>query len=194
MRDSPLVGENLLVVSGAFVLLRGQRRAGQEAHEWGENQSDDEVGEGHGQRQVGQTGAAGHADGGDEPDGGGGGEAVDFFVVDEDQAGADEADAGDYLGGDAGGVEDDAVVDEDVVEAVLRDEQEESGCGAYDGIGAEAGALVADFALEADGGAEEKGQTEFEELGEALPGWFGKDHASHCKEEARRVLADLNCN
>jgi len=96
--------------------------------------------------------------------------------VDEDEAGADEAYAGDDLCGDSGGVEDDAVVDEDVGEAVLGDEEEECGGGADDGVGAEAGALVANLSLKADGGAEEEGEAQFEELGEALAGWFRDDH------------------
>ena len=51
-----------------------------------------------------KTRATGHAHPGDEPDGSGGGEAVDSIFSYEDQPRPDEADAGNDLGCDTRGI------------------------------------------------------------------------------------------
>ena len=73
-------------------------------------------------------------------------------------------------------IDNDAVGREDIVEAVLGDEQKKCGRGAHDGVGAQASALALDFPFEADERGQDKGRAEFEELEGTLPGLFGVEH------------------
>ena len=148
-----------------------------------EHERDDEVGDRDDDGEQQQAGATGHAYTGYEPDGGRGGEPLDAIVVHKDDAGADEADAGDDLRGNTGWIEHDATGGEDIHEAVLRDEQEEGGGGADDRIGSEAGALMAKLPLKADQCRENEGRGELEEL---------RDGLACGGEEVRDVHADCD--
>jgi hypothetical protein len=165
-------------VLGSLILFGGDRGAGQEAQQDGEDQRNDEISDGGCEGKPGKACSACHSNRGDEPYGGRGGEAVDLFVVDEDETGADEADPGDDLCGDARRIEDNAVVCEDVGKAVLGDEQEERRSCADDGVSAESGAFVADFAFETDDCGKQKGNAKLKELAETLSRWFGDDHGN----------------
>jgi hypothetical protein len=57
----------------------------------------------------------------------------------------------------------------DIAEAVLGDKHEESGGGADDGVGAQACALVADFAFNSDDGREHERRSELRSLKKTLP-------------------------
>lgn len=177
----------------AIGLLGGERFTGQEAHQGWEDERNDKVGDGDCKCKIRQACAACHADRRDEPDRGGGGEAIDLLVVHEDEASTDKANACNNLGGDAGGVEDDLAVQKDVRETVFRDQKEERGGSADNGISAQAGALVADLSLKTDQSTQKKGGSEFEELRETLPGRFGDTHAGHCSEEVP-CMADFSGN
>ena len=94
-----------------------------------------------------------HADRGDDPQRGSGRESLDVDAVLDDRSRAEEADAGDHVRDDAGGIEDDADV---VPELELRPgevagDDEQRGADAHEHVRPEAGLLVAELALEADG-------------------------------------------
>ena len=141
------------------VLLGGDGGSWEKSYQLGEEKGDDEVGCGDCGSEEEKTCSTCHAYSGDEPDGGGGGEAVDSILSDEDQPCPDEADACNDLGGDTRGVEHDQAGSQYVCEAILGDEQEESGGGADDGVGAESGALMPNLPLEPDQGREEECST-----------------------------------
>jgi len=119
---------------------------------------DDEVEGGAGDGEPPQSGPARHADRRGFPDGGGGREASDRAVSGQDDAGSEEADAGDDLGGDARGVVAGDAVHQDVGEAVLGDQHHEARRHADDGLGADARALASDLSFEADGGRQDEGE------------------------------------
>ena len=76
--------------------------------------------------------------------------------------------------------------DEDVGEAVLRDEQEEGGGDADERVSTQAGGLEADLALEADERGEAEGGEELEELAEAFSVGFGGEHGEWDARSGRR--------
>jgi len=86
-------------------LFGGHRRAGKETQQAGKDERHDEISDCDGKREQQQTRRAGHADGGHEPDGGGGCEALDPILTDKDEARAYKADAGDDLCGDTGWID-----------------------------------------------------------------------------------------
>lgn len=63
-----------------------------------------------------------------------------------------------------------AIGDQNIREAILRDQQKKSNGGAYDCIGAKSRALVADLALQPDYCREQECNAEFGKLAETLPG------------------------
>jgi hypothetical protein len=148
-----------LVVGDVVGLLGGDGGSGEKAYQPGEDKGYDEVGQGDCGSEEEKTCATCHAYSRDEPDGGGGGEAVDSILSDEDQSSSDEADACHDLGGDTRGVEHDQSGSQYVCEAILGDEEEESCGGADDGVGAKSGALVPNLPLEPDQGREEECST-----------------------------------
>ena len=115
--------------------------------------------------------ADGDADRGRGPDARRGGEPHDEALLQDDHAGADEADAGDDLRGDAGDVDAHGAVrarrqrgeDGPEVEPVLRDEHEEARAERDEEVRAQAGLLGAIFALESDEPAEQGGEREAKE-------------------------------
>ena len=119
---------------------------------------DDEVEGGAGDGEPPQSGPARHADRRGFPDGGGGREASDRAVSGQDDAGSEEADAGDDLGGDARGIVAGDAVHQDVGETVLGDQHHEARGHADDGLGADARALASDLSFEADGGRQDEGE------------------------------------
>jgi hypothetical protein len=103
----------------------GSGRSGQPPHRQREAQGDQEV-NGRGQRgQDGQPGAGCRPDGGGDPNRGGGGQTAHGVAADEDQACAQEPDAGDDLRGHPGGVEDHQPGHQHVGEPVLADQHEQ---------------------------------------------------------------------
>lgn len=110
------------------------------------------------------AGAGGDAEGGDEPDGGGGGEALDAVAVAHDGACAEEADTGDDVGADAAGVvseHGEVGGSEGLVGVVVdRDDHEEGGGERDDDVRAQAGGSFALLAFDADECAEEDGAEE----------------------------------
>ena len=70
-------------------------------------------------------------------------------LANEDHATADKADARNNLGGDTRWIEDNSVLFENVCEAVFGNENDQSRGEADNRIGAQAGALLPEFALEA---------------------------------------------
>src|SRR6266545_3808676 len=87
------------------------------------------------------------AEGGGGPDAGRGGEPADGGTVAQDGPAAQEADAGDDLRRDPGRVP-------RPVEAVRRDEREQAGADGEQHVGAQAGWLVGELPLDADGPAQ----------------------------------------
>ena len=69
-----------------------------------------------------------------------------------DDAGAEETQAAHDAGGDAGQIE-----LARIRETVHGDEHEQCGAQRHEDVGADAGALAADLALQADGGPEQRG-------------------------------------
>ena len=112
------------------------------------------------------AGAARHADRGDEPQRRGRREAAHRESLPDDRARAEEADAADDLRRDARrvGAHEAAAVDEEVVEAVRRDEREERRADADDEMRAQPGLALAQLALEADRAAEPGGDREAQQL------------------------------
>lgn len=107
--------------------------------------------------------STGDADGGDNPDGGGTGEAEDSVLGVEDEAGAEEADALDDVGGDL------AAAGRGFAGDGYAHDGEERGAHADEDVGAEAGVFVPPFALEADGSAHGAGHEK------TLDGGSGED-------------------
>src|SRR5581483_7312285 len=117
-----------------------------------EEERDDEV-RARGQRGEQQQAGTGRGpDGGGDPDGRGGGEATHRVAPDENEPRAEEADAGDDLRGHPGRVKHDQFVLYDVVEPVLADQHEQGRADADQGVGPQAGVLLPDLTLQADGG------------------------------------------
>ena len=129
-----------------------------------EGEDDDEVHDGDGDAGQPQSSTAGHADSRGFPDGGGGGEASDGSAAGQDDARAEEANAGHDLRGHARGVEADEVCGEDIHEPVFADDHEESGGHADDGVCAQACAFTSGLAFEADHGGEHERQEDSEDL------------------------------
>ena len=76
----------------------------------------------------------------------------------QDDARAEETDAGDDLGCHTRGVVAGNSIDQDVGEAVLGNEHHEARCQAHDGLGANTGALSPDLPFEADGGRQDESE------------------------------------
>ena len=109
--------------------------------------------------------AVGQADGGGHPNAGGRGQAAHGSAVFEDNAGAQKRDAGDHLGGNAGGVRTMGTVDVKtahdgghVGKTVFGDDHDQRGAGAHDNVRAYAGGLEAPGALAAYDKARSRGQ------------------------------------
>jgi len=100
------------------------------------------------------AGACSHADAGDHKDRGGAGDAQDGAAFAKDHTRADEAYAGNNLSGNA------RVVAAEAAGHDERDRGKQCRAKTDEEIGANAGGLVAQLALEADNGAEESGQDE----------------------------------
>jgi hypothetical protein len=94
-----------------------------------------------------ETGTAGHSNGGDDPDGGCAGESDDAIAAVEDEAGAEEADSLDDVGGDLAFIGACFPGDDD------GEHGEEGGTEADEHVGAEAGGFAAGGAFEADDAA-----------------------------------------
>ena len=93
---------------------------------------------------------------------------LDGVGTNEDDASAEKAGAGDNLRGNAGGIEHYFAVEQNVGEAILRNEQEKCGSETNESVRAEAGALLAKLALEADQRGEDEGTPEFQDLPETF--------------------------
>ena len=141
---------------------------GQAAEQRGEGIESDEVQPRDRAGEAGQAGARRHADRGGHPDRRGGGETVHRVAADDDQPGAEKANAGNDLGRHPRRVEDDVLVDQDIGEAVLADQHDQRGGDTDDGVRTEAGGLLLELAFEADEGRQEEGEAQFGELGKAL--------------------------
>ena len=100
-------------------LFGGHERSGQEAQQARKNERHNKVCDCDGEREQQEARRAGHADGGHEPDRGGGCEALDPVLPHEDETRADKADAGDDLCGDTGRVENDEILRKNIHETVL---------------------------------------------------------------------------
>ena len=106
----------------------------------------------HDCREGGQTDpiiaeAHGNAEASHDPEGGGGGESAYFIVsvVAEDTSRADEADAADHLGDDAGGI------DVGILGKHLQlNEGDHRRADADHGVGLDAGGMTAELSLDAD--------------------------------------------
>ena len=138
------------------------------------------MGDGDGEREDREAGAAGHADRGGDPDDRGGGESADGVTADEDQSAADESDPGDDLRGDAGGVED-HVGAEDVAESVFADEHEQRGAEADEGVGPQAGGFLSPFALQSDQRGKRERERELADLFPSLPGRHDRGESSRAE-------------
>ena len=95
------------------------------------------------------------ADAGRHPQAGGGRDAANHVLLEDDDAGADETDAGHDLRRHAGGVE-------TAVERVLRNQHEQGAAQRHDEMRAETGFLRAELALEADHPAHQSAQKQAE--------------------------------
>jgi hypothetical protein len=115
-----------------------------------------------------KSGAAGHADRGGQPDGRRRRQTPNDILANKDEAAADEADPGHDLRRDTRRIEHHPARLEDVGEAVFGDQHHERGREADERVGAQAGALLANFALEADRGGQDERERKFSELERAL--------------------------
>ena len=111
-----------------------------------QEQDDDVVQRDRRGRQGDHARPAGHADGGAEPDGRGGGQTPDGVVVDEDDPGTQEADTGDDLRGHAAGVHCNIRAG-DRGEAVGGHQGEQARAQSHQDVRLDAGVLVAQVAL-----------------------------------------------
>jgi hypothetical protein len=125
-------------------------RARKDTQEKWKNQRDDKIRDGGSDRQQRKTGAAGHADPGNEPDRGGSCEPCDSVPSHKYQARAYETNAGDNLRSYSGRIEHNAISDQNIRKAILRDQQKKGSGGTYDRISAKSRALVADLAFQPD--------------------------------------------
>ena len=122
----------------------------------------------HGAREQQQAGPGGHADRRGLPHRRRRREAVHRAAAEDDDARAEKADARDDLGRDARRVDDDEPVDEDVLEAVLADQQDQRRRRADDGLRAQACALALDLAFQADQCRQAERHEQFDDLPGAL--------------------------
>ena len=134
---------------GFFRRLRVPGHVVLDAEEHGEDEERDERG---GDRQRVEAGAGRHADGGVDPDGGGGGQAADVTLSAQDRAAAEKADAGDDLRRDARRI---AAVRFGQLD---RDQGEGRGAERDQRVRAEAGGALTDLALRAEHRAEHGGE------------------------------------
>lgn len=117
-----------------------------------------------------QPGAARHAERRREPNGCHRGQAAHDVAPHEDDATADEADAGHGLGGDRLRVEDDLAAVQHVGEPIFRDEHEQRGRHAHQGICPNSGALLPNLPFEAHQSGKHEGQQQFFQLKPTLAG------------------------
>src|ERR1700722_18715773 len=136
---------------------------------------------GHDQRENWQTGAAGHSDRRRKPDNGGGGQATHTVAAYEDESAADETDTRYDLRGDSRRVQNDSIIDENVVEAVLQNQHDERRRETNQRVSSQAGAFMADFALQANEGGQHESQAKLAKLQPALTGEFSNQHSRLAK-------------
>ena len=111
--------------------------------------------------------AARHADSRCQPNNSGRRETANAIASHEDQAAADEADAGHDLRGDTRAIEDDALA-QHVAKPILGNEHDERRREPDERIGPQARALLAYLALKADEGGQHERQGEFADLEPSL--------------------------
>ena len=121
-------------------------------------------------RQQRKTGATRHSDPRNEPDRSGSCKTCDSVPSYKYQASAYKTNAGDNLRSHSGRIKHNAIGDQNIREAILRDQQKKSSGGAYDCIGAKSCALVADLALQPDYCREQERNAELGKLADTLPG------------------------
>jgi threonine dehydrogenase-like Zn-dependent dehydrogenase len=139
-------------------LGRREARARQHSHQEGITERDDHVDHGGRDRHQRQVAAAGHPDSGRDPHARCRRETADRVAPDEDDAAADEADPRNDLRRDARRVERRVRVPEHVAEAVGADQHEHGRADAHERVGAQAGRLLPDLALEADTRRQHEGE------------------------------------
>ena len=127
-------------------------------------QSHDEISHRDRDRQERKSSTTGHSDSGDKPDSRRSREAGYAVSPYKDQSCPNETDPRHDLRRHAGRIEHNSVIDQNVGKPVFRDQQEKSSCCTYDRIGAEPCAFVANLALQADQGGEDKRKAELQKL------------------------------
>jgi hypothetical protein len=93
-----------------------------------------------------------------DPQGGGRGEASDAEALLEDGAGTEEADAGDDLRGDPGGIDSYPRVSLGQVESEGADEREQGSAQRHEDVRSQSGGLIGQLALEAERAPERRGE------------------------------------
>ena len=122
-----------------------------------------------------QPAAGRHADRGGQPDRRRGGEPAHQVPLDEDQAAADETDAGDDLRGHPGRVEH-HVVAQHVGEPVLGHEHDQRRAEPDQRVRPQAGALLLVLTFKADQRGEHQRDGQLDDLLPPLAGGFGEQH------------------
>ena len=133
------------------------------SHQRAEDEQREQVEQGQRHRESEHARASGHPDGGRHPDRGGRGQAPDHIVALEDHPGAQEADAGDHLGGDPRRVQDDFAAQQ-CGEPEPRDQREGARAHPDQDVGAEPGRFLAHLTFEADERAQHQGRQQRGEL------------------------------
>ena len=145
-----------LAKDAAAVLIGNlQRRRGptgfwQPTLDGGKHEDHDEMAKGDRDGQDRKSGSAGHADRWQSARRSPPSSGPDDILANKNEAAADEADAGHDLRRDTRRIEHHPARFEDVGEAVFGDQHHERGREADERVGAQAGALLADLALEFD--------------------------------------------
>src|SRR5271170_3526753 len=133
---------------------------------------------GHGDCKDWEARPAGHAHRRGKPDCRRRRQTANEVLAHEDDAAPYEADAGDDLRRDARRIEDNPARIEDVGEAVFRYEHDQRRREPDKRIGAQAGALLTDFALQADRSGQYEGECKLGELEPALPDRLSQKHSA----------------
>jgi hypothetical protein len=133
----------------------------------------------HADRQQGQARAAGHPHSRSQPYCGCGRQTANEVLPNKDYAAADEPDARDNLRGYSLRIENDTAIGEDIGEAIFRNEDDQRGGEAHQGVGPQPCALLSNFALKADERRQNQREGQLRELEPPLANRFSEKHTSH---------------
>jgi len=160
-RRSPDTGISLIV----FAL----RRARKEAQQQWKEQRHNEIGECDSECEQYETRRTRHADCCNKPDRGSSCQTLNPILPVQDKTCADKADTGDDLRCDAGWIQNNTAFRKNIREAILRDQHKKSGGSADYRLSTQPRALMANFALQPNGGGEQERGAKLKKLLDALP-------------------------